>query len=249
VLAVGGPGVQAALVEAGLEPLPAGDDLPAVPDSVDGVMQGFGRDIGWRSLARAAFAVSTGVPWVATNVDLTIPVAGGIAPGNGTLVAAVAAAAGRQPDQVAGKPYPAILRLAAERLQASSPLVVGDRIDTDIEGAQAAGMPALLVLTGVSGALDLWRAAPEQRPTFLSRDLSGLALPPITAQPADDGGEVRSGDALARLASDGELEVVADDPLGGMWAAARLVWSLPQEPPNLAQVAQALDAAVAALPM
>lgn len=248
VLAVGGPGVMAALEEIGLDFVPAGNDLPDTPDRVDAVLQGFGRDIGWRTLARAAFAVSTGVPWVATNVDRTIPVEGGIAPGNGTLVAAVAAAARREPDQIAGKPYPAILRLAAEQMHAGSPLVVGDRLDTDIEGALAADMPALMVLTGVSGALDLWRATPHQRPTYISGDLSGLNRPPITARVAADRASAQSGEAVARLAADGALVVQGGDPVGAIWAVANLVWSLPDEPPNLAAVAGSLHDALAAEP-
>ena len=135
---------------------PEGDDVAAV-------LQGFGTDVGWRALARAAFAVGRGLPWVATNTDLTIPVPGGIAPGNGTLVAAVASATGRVPE-VAGKPFPPLLLKAAEASSGLRPLVVGDRLDTDIEGAGNAKMSSLLVMTGVTRSLDLWRAPFPQRP-------------------------------------------------------------------------------------
>ncbi len=239
VLAVGGPGVAAALaaegftvVDAVTEPMdPGGDDVAAV-------LQGFGQDVGWRALARAAFAVSRGVPWVATNTDLTIPVPGGIAPGNGTLVAAVATATGRSPE-VAGKPFPPILLRAADLSAGLRPLVVGDRLDTDIEGAANAKMASLLVLSGVTGVLALWRAPLTQRPDAIARDLSGLLEPPRRVSADGDG--VTSGAATATLT--GRLLAVdaGGDPVGGVWAAAHLLWQLDVEPDNAVEVAARLD--------
>lgn len=242
VLAVGGPGVAAALRELGLAVVDAvTEPMPEGVDEVDAVLQGFGRDVGWRALARATFAVSRGVPWVATNTDVTLPLERGIAPGNGTLVAAVAAASGCSPE-VAGKPYPPLLLRAAEASKALRPLVVGDRLDTDIEGAANAEMPSLLVLSGVTRALDLWRAEHLRRPRFLARDLRGLLQPPLTVAISD--GVARCGPAVARM--DGTLLAVEEsgDPVAGIWAAAHAVWQADGEPDNAIEVAVRLDEAL-----
>ena len=243
VLAVGGPGVAAALIEVGLQPVSVSNDDPGSERiEVAAVVQGFGRQVGWGALARASFAVASDVPWIATNIDRTIPIEGGIAPGNGMLVAAVAEATGRSP-QVAGKPYPAILELAAQQAGGATPLVVGDRLDTDIQGAVAADLPVAMVLTGVSGALDLWRAPAEQRPTYLMADLAGLNQPPLFVEQDRDG--YSCGDATARLV--GEQLQVAGEPVAAIWAAAQLLWDLRQdegmvsEPTNLVALAQQLD--------
>ena len=115
------------------------------------VVQGFAPTVGWSDLAEGARAVRSGLPWVATNLDRTVPTRHGPAPGNGALVDAVAAAAGKRPDEVAGKPEPRAFSGAAGRAGSERPLVVGDRLDTDLEGARASGIPGLLVLTGITG--------------------------------------------------------------------------------------------------
>jgi hypothetical protein len=89
----------------------------------------------------------------------------------------VADAAGRRPDLVAGKPQPEPFLAAARRHGAARPLVIGDRLDTDLQGANAAGMPGMAVMTGVSGVSDLVAAPPAQRPRYLAADLSGLLEP------------------------------------------------------------------------
>jgi glycerol 3-phosphatase-2 len=196
VLAVGGPGVALALAELGYQPVrvaaerQAGRSDVEIADSVRGVLQGFGPDVSWRDLAVASYAVAAGAQWVATNTDLTIPRADGIAPGNGTLVAAVTAATGIVPP-AAGKPAAAMMLRAAQRLGAQRALAVGDRLDTDIAGARAAGIDALLVGTGVTAADDLLAAKPGERPTYVAADLRGLTreLPsldePATASDLD----------------------------------------------------------------
>ena len=110
---------------------------------------------------------------MATNADSTLPTPRGLLPGNGALVAAVATATGQQP-VVAGKPELPLHAEAVRRSAATNPLVVGDRLDTDIEGANAADTDSLLVLTGVTRAADLINAAPKFRPTYLAFDLAGL---------------------------------------------------------------------------
>jgi ribonucleotide monophosphatase NagD (HAD superfamily) len=138
------------------------------------VAQGWGPDVGWANLAEATVALHAGARWVATNLDRTLPSPRGPLPGSGSLIAAVETATGRSPDSVAGKPYPPLFSAAVKGSQAKRPLVVGDRLDTDIAGATRAGLPSLLVLTGVSRPRDLLAAPPEQRPTYVGRDLTAL---------------------------------------------------------------------------
>jgi hypothetical protein len=171
VLVVGGEGLVTALTERGLTPVSSADAEPVA------VASGFHPDVGWRQLAEGAFAVATGVPWVASNTDRTLPTPRGIAPGNGTLVDAIRSATGRDP-VVAGKPEPPMHHETVLRTGARRPLVVGDRLDTDIEGARRAGVDSLLVLTGVTGPAQLVTAPPLHRPTYLAEDLRALAEAP-----------------------------------------------------------------------
>ena len=118
----------------------------------------------------------SGAFWVATNADSTLPSRRGLLPGNGSLVAAVALATGQRP-VVAGKPELPLHAEGVTRTHAKNPLVVGDRLDTDIEGAFAADTDCLLVLTGVTRAADLVDAPIQHRPTYLALDLAGLLEP------------------------------------------------------------------------
>ena len=95
---------------------------------------------------------------MASNIDLTIPTAHGLGPGNGTLVRLIADFAEREP-QVAGKPMPPLFEETITRVGGERPLVIGDRLDTDIEGAVTMGWDSLLVLTGVTGLEELVGAA------------------------------------------------------------------------------------------
>lgn len=222
VLPVGGPGVAAALREVGLEPVTAEEALDDVPDAV---VQGLGQDVTWRDLAEAAFAVQGGALWVATNRDPTVPTERGPAPGNGSLVAAVRAAAGVDP-VVAGKPEPPLMRLALEATGGRRGLVVGDRLDTDVAGATAVGVTGALVLTGVNGPHDLLAAPPGQRPDLVLPDLLALhaAAPP---RPVRDGDAWCCGAARATAAG-GRLDVTGDggaDGLDRLRAAACAAWA------------------------
>lgn len=170
VLGIGGPGVPEALRERGLVPVDSVDDDPVA------VMQGYGNRVCWKHLAEGSLAISRGLIWVATNLDRTIPSPRGRVLGNGSLVAALAYATGVQP-LVAGKPEPPLMLESVERTGARRPIVVGDRLDTDIEGATRAGIPSLLVLTGVTDWIDLIGAEPTLRPTYLDLDLRGLLQP------------------------------------------------------------------------
>ncbi|HET9138430.1 HAD-IIA family hydrolase [Actinophytocola sp.] len=135
------------------------------------VVQGLSQNVSWRELSEACLAIRAGALWVACNVDATLPTERGQLIGNGALVAAVATATGAQP-VVAGKPSRPLLDQAAG--SARRPLVVGDRLDTDIAGATAAELDSLFVLSGVSTARDVLTAGPALRPDYLAADLSGL---------------------------------------------------------------------------
>lgn len=190
VLVIGGEGLEVALRERGLRPVRSMDDRPSA------VVQGYHPSVGWEQLAEGAYAVQAGLPWVASNTDLTIPTARGIAPGNGSLVQVVRIATGCEP-LVAGKPELALHRESIERVDAQRPLVVGDRLDTDIEGAVRAGTDSLLVLTGVTGAAELLAAPLQRRPTYLSADLRGLLA--AHAEVRLDAGAVHLGGWTARV--------------------------------------------------
>lgn len=139
-----------------------------------GLIQGYWPDMPWRLLAQGAGVLHTGVPWVATNLDLTIPTQWGRAPGNGTMVRALEAATGRVPTAVAGKPEVPLMKYSVERSGSRSPLAVGDRLDTDILGANNATIDSLLVLSGVTSVGELLAAPEHLRPTYLAWDATGL---------------------------------------------------------------------------
>jgi hypothetical protein len=140
------------------------------------VLQGLSQDLGWRDLAEACVAIRAGALWVACNVDATLPTERGLLPGNGALVAAVAAATDAHP-LIAGKPARPLMDDAIRATAATHPLAIGDRLDTDIAGATNAGIDALLVLTGVSTPADLLAAPPDQRPRYVAADLHSVRTP------------------------------------------------------------------------
>jgi HAD superfamily hydrolase (TIGR01450 family) len=175
ILVVGGDGLVDEVTKGGFTVTRSALDNPAA------VIQGFAPEVGWLQLAEAAFALNgegtTGdLPWVATNTDWTIPQARGTAPGNGTLVSAVHTAIGRLPI-VAGKPEVAIFQEAMTRFGTESAIMIGDRLDTDILGANRAGIPSVLVLTGIDQAKQVIGAVPDERPTYILEDLRQLHEP------------------------------------------------------------------------
>ncbi|HEX8866879.1 MAG TPA: HAD-IIA family hydrolase [Lentzea sp.] len=166
VLVLGTKALEAEVFKRGLIPTDTAEGAVAV-------LQGLSMDLGWRELAEAAVAIRQGALWVACNVDATLPTERGLLPGNGSMVAALRTATGQEP-LVAGKPATPLLQQAAKELQAHRPLVIGDRLDTDILGAVNAGMDSLLVLTGVSTAEEAQALPEDQRPTYVGADLSVL---------------------------------------------------------------------------
>lgn len=198
VLVVGTIGLDDALRERGLRPVHSAEDDPAA------VVQGYSPDLDWAQLAEGAVAIRRGLPWVATNLDPTVPSPRGPLPGNGSMVAALQHATGRTPIAT-GKPDPAMHRESVQRSGARRPLVVGDRLDTDIEGANAVGCASLLVLTGVTTPATLLRAGQRLRPSFVAWDLGGL-LQPHPQVEASPGG-MRCGAWTAQRHTDGSLEL------------------------------------------
>lgn len=213
ILAVGGPGVSAALLAEGLQPIHSADDGPHA------VLQGFGRNVSWTDLDEVATAVGRGVTWVATNPDTSIPTPRGHSPGNGALVQAVSLATGREPDFVAGKPYTPLMEDSIARTGARLPLVIGDRLDTDIEAAISTGVSSLLVFTGIASTLEVLRAPVFQRPHFVGVDLRSMfdEHPPLHQTPV--GWQV--GDARAQIVgSPAQVQLWAPLVTCAQWASA-----------------------------
>ena len=177
-------------------------------------MQGYGPDMPWKQVMRGAGLVGSGLPWVASNTDMTIPTATGSGPGNGALVKLVAEFAGREPE-VAGKPQPPLFRETLTRVGGEHPLVVGDRLDTDIEGAVTMGWDSLLVLTGVTGLEELVAAGPDVRPTYVAPDLAALAQPQPAPEETDDRGPPRWMDRGRRRRDAARRGTRATWPTGG----------------------------------
>jgi hypothetical protein len=144
-----------------------------------------------------------------------------MAPGNGSLVAAVVTATGVTPP-AAGKPEPGMFLLAAKRAGAQRPLVIGDRLDTDLKGARAAGIPGLLVLTGVSDVRETLTAPPEHRPSYIGADLRSLAE--THPAPRQDGSWWHVGEARAHVV-EGRLLVDGGSAIDRVRAACSAAWA------------------------
>jgi glycerol-1-phosphatase len=232
VLVVGTESLAAEVTNVGLRAVRQFADDPVA------VVQGHSPQTGWTDLSEAALAIRSGAVWIATNVDRTLPSERGLLVGNGSMVAALRSATDSAP-QVAGKPAPALLNDALSRGRFDNPLVVGDRLDTDIAGANAAELPSLLVLCGVSTAADMVFAIPEERPNFVAADLRSLLV---------DSAGLRIGPHPAWQVTTGPNEVTvqstglpAEDTLAIVRATAAAMWSTgwTGQPPVLTAVDEA----------
>jgi HAD superfamily hydrolase (TIGR01450 family) len=240
VLVVGSAALRREVTDRGFVPVETAEGNPRA------VVCGFSRDVGWRQLAEATVAVRGGAYWLATNADVTLPSTRGPLPGNGTLVGVIAAATGLRPD-VAGKPDPALHRESVDRTGARRPIVVGDVLGTDIEGANRAGCASMLVLSGVTTPVDLLAASVPHRPTFVAADVGGLLL----AQPAAvrDERSVHCGQWWVDRTDTGPVvlhaEAAAADPLDALRACCVAVWSAAperQETASIDEIAGTLSA-------
>ncbi|OUM44721.1 haloacid dehalogenase [Arthrobacter agilis] len=209
--------------------------VPTANERPDAVIQGFSPTLGWKDLAEAAYAITAGATWVATNLDMTLPQERGFAPGNGSMVAAVAAATGKSP-LVAGKPEAALFETAARHSRVERALVVGDRLDTDILGGNRAGMATVLVLTGVDSVHTALAAHVDERPDYLIRSLGELyeEYPEITAK---DGTHF-CGAAVAQV-SGSTVNINGDQEDLDSWRVACAAWwathpdRAPEVPPKI----------------
>lgn len=213
-------------------------------DEAKAVVQGHSTETTWKDLAEACLAIRAGALWVACNGDATLPDERGELPGNGSMVAALVTATDRRP-VVAGKPEAALYQEAIRRTGARNPLMVGDRLGTDIAGANAVGLPSLLVLTGVSHPREVLAAPEPWRPRYLAADLGALA---------EDADRLRPGHQPPwRVRRDGDTLVLEfdsstgkRDPVAALRALCAEHWRTGDGAPRLRAAdeaaAQALDA-------
>lgn len=159
------------------------------------VLHGHSPDTGWAQLSEAALAIQRGARYIASNRDTSLPSERGFLVGNGSMVAAVESATGVRA-VAAGKPGTRMFEQATQNK--ANPLVIGDRLDTDIAGGNAAGMATLHVLTGVSGREELLAAPPEHRPTYVAESMSALhgEAGAVRPGPQENASARREGDAV-----------------------------------------------------
>jgi HAD superfamily hydrolase (TIGR01450 family) len=162
---VGEEGIGSALAAVGVEVL---DGEPA---EVAYVVVGWDRHVTYDRLRVASLLVQRGARLVATNADRSFPAPEGFWPGAGALLAVITETTGVEAE-VVGKPHPPLYLSALRRVGGDRPLVIGDRLDTDIAGARALGWDSLLVLSGVTDRATLERS--DDRPTYVAENLSAL---------------------------------------------------------------------------
>lgn len=220
VLIVGADSFRDLARDAGFTVVTSADDEP------EAVLQGFDPSVDWAMLTEAALSIQRGAQYIASNLDTSLPMERGLAVGNGSLVAAVTSATGVRPVS-AGKPEPAMFLQAAESIGATKPLAVGDRLDTDIAGGNAAAMDTFHVLTGVSGAMDLIEAPRELRPTFIGTNMNDLALSRQEVSPGAQGGftaRIDGHDLLLERGNDNATSIQA------LRTVLEVVWAMPEPP-------------------
>lgn len=238
VLVLGAPSFKSLVADTGFEVVSSADEEPKV------VLQGHSPETGWRELSEAALAIRAGAKYLVSNLDTSLPSERGLMVGNGSMVAAVVSATGATPIS-AGKPEPAMFHQAADTVGAQRPLAVGDRLDTDIAGAVAAGIPVLHVLTGVSGPRALIEAPASQRPTFIADDMTGLAADSDALRPGAQAGFTARVDGDRVVLEGGSAD---GSGTGAGTAALRTVlavaWDMPQPPREVAPGSDSAEAAI-----
>ena len=239
--------------EAGYNLVDSADDNPAA------VFQGLNREMTWKQMSEAALAVSRGARFLVSNLDTTLPSERGFLVGNGSVAAAISTTTGVAPLS-AGKPKPPMFIKAAERVAAKNPLAIGDRLDTDIAGGNAAKMDTFMVVTGVSTHMDVVAAPPEHRPTLIGADMTALNRELDQARPAPQAGfTARYDDAEAGVIvlSGGDMEDLrlvnpAEAAVAALLTVVDVVWNSEAGRAGAVEVAQvraegpAAEAALAA---
>jgi HAD superfamily hydrolase (TIGR01450 family) len=191
VLVAGTQALVAEIQAVGLTPVVTSAEEPAA------VVVGYAPQLTWADLNEACFAVQAGAVWYGCNPDRTRPQVEGQAIGLGAMLDAMRVTMPDLEPILAGKPRRPLLDETLRRIGAKHPIFVGDRLDTDIEGAHVAGIDSLFVLSGSHGSDDLLAAPPEQRPTYVAADISGLLHPPVGT---------------------------GDGPLDDLWRSAEATW-------------------------
>ncbi|AIG64189.1 HAD family hydrolase [Corynebacterium atypicum] len=222
------------------------DVVESAAENPDVVIQGHDPRTGWAELSEAALAIRAGARFYATNLDTTLPMQRGLMVGNGSMVAAVVSATGVEPVS-AGKPEATMFHVAARHVGATRPLAVGDRLNTDIRGGNAAEMDTLHVLTGVSGMRELLVADEDERPTFIAEDLSGLFCEADELRPSAQGGFVAEvvdmeDYGLAVELREGDAEATSIQAMRTVLAAA---WASEIPPNEVRAVGERAEAAAA----
>ncbi len=210
VLVTGTDALRAEVRAAGLTPVKDAADRPVA------VVVGFAPGLTWDDLNEAAYAVQNGAVWYGCNPDRTRPTDRGLAIGLGTMLDALGEVLPGKRPIMAGKPFRPLLDETVRRLGAQRPIFVGDRLDTDIEGANAVGMDSMLVLSGSHGPEDLLAAEPQRRPTYVAADLRGLLVAPVADDP--DLVSIVEGHLLPTR------PVTSADRLSLLWSAAQAAW-------------------------
>jgi glycerol-1-phosphatase len=204
VMVVGGPGLRQALEAAGARLV----DGSAWRDT-EVVAVGFDPDLTYCRVRDATLAIRAGARFVGSNPDTTLPSPEGLWPGAGATLALLRASTGVRPE-VAGKPERALLDAAAAAIGPGPYLMVGDRADTDLDGAHRLGWSTALVLSGVTRLADLPDLATA--PDHVLRDVGGLLDPPGPALRPAAGAEQAAADRLLGVGEHGrDRRLVAVD--------------------------------------
>lgn len=222
VLVAGSANLANLIAGAGFEVVRTATERPAA------VIQGYDPDLSWRTLDEVSLAIQGGARWFATNDDASRPTDRGLVPGVGGALAVTRLVVGGEPTTF-GKPFRPMLAEAVQRTGARRPIFVGDRLDTDISGANHAGMDSLLVFSGAHGKRDLVSAVPEERPTHIGADVSALLQPArtvtMTGERATCGEQVA--EASGGVVSLPATPASAEDQFDALWAIAHLAWRHP----------------------
>jgi len=235
VLVIGATALRLAVRERGLVPVSTAAENPAA------VVQGFASGVNYDRLVEGGLAVRAGALFVGTNADSTIPNARGTAPGNGSLLKVIEQATGTAPI-VAGKPEPPLHHESVIRTGAQRPLVIGDRLDTDIEAGYNTGTDSVLVLTGVDNPRTATLAPKHRRPTYIVETLDALLQPYPDVVVTESG--VTCGGWTATADEAGTLTVTGGGAaIDGLRALTTAAWAVQDKRGGLdaAQVAAALD--------